>query len=198
MNIRTTRLAFAVAALIPGTAALAQETTAETFPFEAYLSGAQEVVPADAPTTPSPGVVTAATGEFQMAVAEDLSSARFELIATITGATQAHLHCGRAGENGPVVVPLMQPTEGTDLNGTPMTGMITNAQIVASAEGCTEAIGRPVRNVASLAAAAFEGLIYANVHTVTNPGGEIRGQLVPDGEEEGDDVLTPTPAASGR
>jgi hypothetical protein len=198
MNIRTTRLAFVVASSVAATATLAQEVAEDTFPFEAYLSGAQEVVPPDAPTTPSPGVVTPATGAFRMAVDEDLSSATFQLTATIVGATQAHLHCGRAGENGPVVVPLMQPSEGTDLNGTPMEAKITNAELVASAEGCTAAIGRPVRNVASLVAAAFEGLIYANVHTVTNPAGEIRGQLVPGGDDTVEPPPTPPPSGRGR
>lgn len=191
MNTRATCLASAAAGLIVATPTLAQETP-DTFPFEAYLSGAQEVVPADAPTTPSPGVVSTGTGEFEMEVAQDLSSITFTLTATITGATQAHLHCGRAGENGPVVVPLMTPSEqGTDATGNALgEGTITNATIVATAEGCEEAIGRPVRNVASLAAAALDGLIYANVHTLTNPGGEIRGQVISGGDE---DEGAPTP-----
>ena len=43
---------------------------------------------------------------------------------------------------------------------------------------CVPAIGRPVNNIASLAFAARNGLIYANVHTVANPPGEVRGQLL--------------------
>ena len=44
-----------------------------------------------------------------------------------------------------------------------------------------------VRNIASLTAAAFEGLVYANVHTVENPAGEVRGQLIPTSSDKADD-----------
>lgn len=200
MNARATSVASALAGLIVAAPALAQDTPdTETFPFEAYLSGAQEPTPPDAPTTPSPGVVTTGAGEFEMEVAQDLSSIEFTLTATITGATQAHLHCGRAGENGPIVVPLMPPSEqGIDAtDAAPLgEGTITNETLVATAESCEEVIGRPVRNVASLAAAALEGLIYANVHTVTNPAGEIRGQLIPGGGE--DEETPPTPPSTKR
>jgi hypothetical protein len=56
------------------------------------------------------------------------------------------------------------------------TGTLTNADIAAV--DCVTPIGRPVNNIASLAFAARDGLIYANVHTVANSGGEIRGQLL--------------------
>jgi hypothetical protein len=35
----------------------------------------------------------------------------------------------------------------------------------------------PVNNVASLHAAMLDGCIYANVRTLMNPGGGIRGQV---------------------
>lgn len=201
MNVRATSAASALAGLIVAAPALAQDTPdTETFPFEAYLSGAQEPTPPDAPTTPSPGVVSTGSGEFNMQVAQDLSSINFTLTATITGATQAHLHCGRPGENGPVVVPLMTPNDqGMDVSDAMLgQGEITNATIVATAEGCQDAIGRPVRNVASLAAAALEGLIYANVHTVANPAGEIRGQLISGGDEEEEIPPPTTPPSTKR
>ena len=37
--------------------------------------------------------------------------------------------------------------------------------------------GMLVNNVASLAAAMMEGVLYVNVHTSTNGGGEVRGQF---------------------
>jgi hypothetical protein len=43
---------------------------------------------------------------------------------------------------------------------------------------CVPNIGRPVNNLAALAFAMRDGLIYANVHTTNFPGGEIRGQML--------------------
>jgi hypothetical protein len=43
---------------------------------------------------------------------------------------------------------------------------------------CPALRGRPINNIASLAFAMRDGLIYANVHTVANTGGEVRGQLL--------------------
>ena len=40
---------------------------------------------------------------------------------------------------------------------------------------CPALIGRPVNNIASLAFAMRDGLIYANVHTVAHSGGEVGG-----------------------
>jgi hypothetical protein len=39
-------------------------------------------------------------------------------------------------------------------------------------------VGRPVNNIAALAFAKRDGLIYVNLHTPTQPAGEVRGQLV--------------------
>lgn len=78
---------------------------------------------------------------------------------TLTGTTSAitgiHLHRGREGENGDVVLDLT-----SSLNG----------NIVASA---TRLSNLP----SALVAAALNGELYVAVHTMTNPGGELRGQL---------------------
>lgn len=181
MNTRASYLILAVSSLLPWSASNAQDEDVVTFDLYADLSGAQEVTPPDAPTTPSPGVTTEATGDVIVSVAEDLSSFAFKLnVSNGTGVTQAHLHCGRPGQNGPVVV-FLSPlnAQGQDVNGLLAEGTRTNANIEAGAEACEALIGRPVRNVASLTAAAFEGLIYSNVHTLANPAGEVRGQLIP-------------------
>lgn len=190
MNMRANYLILAASSLLPWSASNGQDREVVTFDLGARLSGAQEVTPPDTPTTPSPGVTTETTGDVQVRVAEDLSSFAFVLnVDNGSGVTQAHLHCGRPGENGPVVV-FLSPlnAEGQDVNGMLAEGTRTNQHIEAGAEACEELIGRPVRNIASLTAAAFDGLIYANVHTATNPAGEVRGQLVPadsdDSEEQ--------------
>jgi hypothetical protein len=179
MNTRRILIAAAVSLLLPGSALLAQENS-DTFNFGATLSGAQEPVPADAPATPSLGVSTQMTGTLEMAVLPDLSSLTFRLVVQKgVKVTASHLHCGRPGENGPIIVPLSTPSqEGQDVSGVLAEGTIRSENIDAGATACEQLIGRPVRNIASLTAAAVLGLIYANVHTVANPSGEIRGQLI--------------------
>jgi hypothetical protein len=85
------------------------------------------------------------------------------LHANVTGvddATQAHIHEAYAGRNGAVIVPLTK--DSADATHWSATGsQISEAQY------------------ASLA----KGKLYVNVHTPANPGGEIRGQLIPPGVE---------------
>mmetsp|Transcript_18106 Transcript_18106/g.34466 ORF Transcript_18106/g.34466 Transcript_18106/m.34466 type:complete len:179 (-) Transcript_18106:179-715(-) len=73
----------------------------------------------------------------------------------------AHLHCGAAGANGPVVVNLTPFYKDGKIYGT-----ITNAEI---AGGCAI-------NVAQLKSAMTNGQIYLNVHTDEFKAGELRGQ----------------------
>jgi len=69
-------------------------------------------------------------------------------------ATAAHIHAGAVGVNGPVIVPLA---------GGPTTWSGTSAPLSAA-------------DVAALRA----GDTYINVHTAAFPGGEVRGQVVPE------------------
>lgn len=184
MNIRRTVIT-AVAAVLAGGVAGADgrhDDDGGRLSFRASLSGAQEVTPPGAPTTPSLGVATDATAQIRVRFARDLSSFRFILpVQNGRQITQAHLHCGRPGQNGPVVVFLfpLNPS-GVDVDGVLSDGSRTSADIIAGAANCETAIGRPVRDIASLAFAARDGLVYANVHTVTNGAGEVRGQLIAD------------------
>jgi len=179
MNKSIVFLSVAITFLLSGPAAMAQQKD-PTFEFGATLSGAQEPVPADAPSTPSPGVTTQANGTFKIHVQPDLSSLTFTLtVQNGTAVTASHIHCGRPGENGPVVVPLSPPNPaGQNVNGVLAEGTIRSENIDPGALQCEQLIGRPVRNIASLTAAAVLGLIYVNVHTIANPTGEIRGQLI--------------------
>lgn len=188
MSRRATRVMTLVTAtgLLCSGAALAQEDDDDGFEFEGRLSGAQEPVPPDEPATPSPGIETAASGNIVVVFAPDLSSFNFQLtVRNATGVTASHLHCAPPGVNGPIVVFLSEPSEeGQDVNGVLAEGTRTNANIEEGAAECEELIGRPIRNIASLAAAAAAGLVYANVHTTANPAGEIRGQLILDGDDD--------------
>jgi len=125
------------------------------------------------------GVESTTSGNIAVTFSRDLSSLEFRLaVNNGVGVTAAHFHCGRAGQNGPVVVFLFASDSGIDVGGVLADGTLTNADFVATAADCDAAIGRPVNNIASLAFAARDGLIYANVHTVAFPAGEIRGQLL--------------------
>jgi hypothetical protein len=95
--------------------------------------------------------------------------------------TQAHLHCGAAGQNGPVVVFLFGFIPGGfDVDGQIARFTLTDANVAAVGADCVPTIGMEINNLADLLDATRDGLIYANVHTVANPGGEIRGQLAED------------------
>ncbi len=131
--------------------------------FEAELEGAQEV----------PAVITDTTGEIEVEFNEALTEAKFELeVSDGEAITQAHLHCAAAGANGPVVAFLWGfITGGFDVDGDLAEFTLTDANIVNNACGAM---------IADLALAMEVGNIYANVHSVANPGGEVRGQLLED------------------
>jgi thiosulfate dehydrogenase len=138
--------------------------------FRAVLSSAQEV--------PAPeGEVTITAGEILVMFSEDFSSAQVELRVEPSAAVAgAHFHCNRAGLNGPVAFGLVSPGNlafAEDI----AAGTLTNADFTGT--DCVEQIGRPVNNIAALAFAMQDGLVYANIHTENNPSGEIRGQLTP-------------------
>lgn len=150
--------------------ALAQGDLPDTKQIRTVLTGAQEV----------PEVAGAGLGTLTLQFDEGFTQAAFSLNITGTNPiVAAHLHCGRAGENGPIVVTLFGP----DPNGVPPAGplaqgAVINANIVDPAGD--PACGVPLNNVASLFAAIRQGWIYTNVHSTVNPEGEIRGQVFAD------------------
>jgi len=138
--------------------------------FEARLSGAQEV----------PEANTSATGNIEAKFDKAFTNVRVNLRIKnpVGGFFAAHFHCGRPGANGPVVIGL---TPGPLIfDGERIRGTLTNADF--SGANCVPVVGRLVNNIAALAFAMRDGLIYADVHSAAFPGGEIRGQML-----EGDD-----------
>ena len=140
----------------------------------ARLSGAQEVVFDQGVFVPG-GRATDAAGRIVARFDAALSKVTVNLrIDNLTGSfAAAHFHCGRAGENGPVVFGLVNPGP-LSFDGHRIRGTLTNADF--SGADCTPIIGRPVNNIAALKFAILEGLIYVNVHSTVFPPGEIRGQ----------------------
>jgi hypothetical protein len=136
------------------------------FNFVAPLSGDEEVPPVD----------TNATGlaRFQLYDEEEFD---FTLIvANIEGITQAHIHCGGVGVNGPVVVFLFRlDPAGVTVNGILSEGTITADDVIPRPDS-PECPGG-VANFVDLIAKMRSGETYANVHTLDNAGGEIRGQI---------------------
>jgi hypothetical protein len=101
------------------------------------------------------------------------------ITANIFDVAQAHIHCGAAGVNGPVVVFLYPDAP-------PPVLISGRSQGVLNEGTATEAnlIPRPDSPQCPGGIADFEQLIakmragetYTNVHTSANAGGEIRGQ----------------------
>ena len=184
------KFARGILALGTGVAFLAAPSIAfgDDLQFGADLSGAQEVSPA-----PPGGVVTAATGEIKVEFDEGLTEVKVELVveglAAVNLATRAHFHCALAGVNGPIVFGIVDPGPvdcvPADLAAGDLECTLTNADFTGA--DCVPTIGRPVNNIAALAFAMRDGLIYANVHTPDNGPGEIRGQLLEADDDEDDD-----------
>jgi hypothetical protein len=108
-------------------------------------------------------------------------------VTNITDATAAHIHLGAAGQNGPVIVPLFTgPQKSGSFTGVLAQGTITEKDLTGPMAG---------KSFTDLAGAVLAGQTYANVHTVANPNGEIRGQIVLSAGGAGSS--TTTPAAGG-
>ena len=99
------------------------------------------------------------------------------------GFTRLHLHCNVAGANGPIAIGLIDTiapandnSDVISLAGHRISGTLTNADFPET-DVCVDAVGRPINNIVSLAAAIDAGLVYWNLHTTAFPPGELRGQV---------------------
>lgn len=189
MNIMETRLhtytrpaigfALTAAALLlfgAGSALAAHQADNGEFVYGADLTGGAEV----------PAIMTDTTGSFSTLVSEDQTEMTFELeIEDGEAIVAAHLHCGVAGENGPVVGFLsgMIPG-GFDVDGTLAAFTFTDANIIDA--DCPTAI----TDVESLATAMGAGEVYVNVHNIAHPSGVVRGQVMPIPQTE-EEPMTP-------
>ncbi|GAP63268.1 hypothetical protein ARMA_1691 [Ardenticatena maritima] len=133
----------------------------QAFFFSANLRGANEVPP----------VSTDTLGRARFRLSQDETSLRYRvLVRDLVDGTAAHIHCGAPGVNGPVGATLF--------SGGPVSitfGVLTQGILTAPDPGN----GCGWLTLADMVAAMRAGDTYVNVHTLANPGGEIRGQIVP-------------------
>lgn len=167
----------AVAAPLVGMQVTAEDRHGRDDHVRATLVGRQEV----------PIVSTVARGRFEATIAEDESSLEWTLMydglqGTIT---QAHIHIAQRNVNGGIVIWLCQTAAATApaaagtvaqcpqsaTGSTTLSGTVTSANVVAVA---TQQFGGDLGEVID---AIRDGFAYANVHTNPSAGGEIRGQL---------------------
>ena len=128
--------------------------------FDAKLIGKNEVPPKD----------TKATGTATFNVI-GINSLSYEVnVKDMQMVTAAHIHQGKAGQNGPVLVTLFNnPTPSAMTNGLLAKGTIVNTNLEGPLAG---------KQITDLISMIKSGGTYANVHTTANPMGEIRGQIV--------------------
>lgn len=160
----------------------------------AHLSGDEEVFTPAAPGGPTPAD-SHAQGQAIFQIATDKLSFDYKLIASnIENITQAHIHCGAAGVNGPIIVWLYpSPTATTALpggggrhDGVLAEGTVTAPDVrpVPSSPQCPGGVA----TFADVLEKIRTGNAYVNVHTNDGvapantgpgdfPGGEIRGQI---------------------
>lgn len=155
--------------------------------FATGLSGYNETPS----TLNSPG-----SGSFVARISKDESSISYTLTYADLPTTviQAHIHFGRPGLNGGVVLFLCN-TSGTPPGTVPapptcpatsgtVSGTLTAADVIAVAG---QGIDAGAAGFAEMVNALRNGSAYANVHTMQRPGGEIRGPLGAGDDDEEDD-----------
>ena len=127
--------------------------------FDAKLTGKDEV----------PSKDTKVTGIAGFNVIDNNTISYTVNVTDIQKVTESHIHQGKAGVNGPVVVTLFK----TDKPSATTSGTLTKGNITsANLEG--PLAGKKITDLISL---IKSGNAYVNVHTEANPKGEIRGQL---------------------
>ncbi len=124
--------------------------------FMTKLSGQDEVPPTNSQATGNAEFTPMGT-----------DSVMYSVNATnLQDATAGHIHIGRPGENGPVVVTLFKYD--SSMNQVSESGSITADKLEGPMAG---------KQLSDLTTAMSNGGAYVNIHTEQNPNGEIRGQI---------------------
>ena len=128
--------------------------------FEADLSGEAEVPPVETDTS----------GEATFRADRRWTRINYTIrLRDIEGVTQAHIHIGPEGANGPVATFLFGPSDPVDVRrGRLVRGTLTADNLVG------DFAGQPL---SALLVEMQAGNAYVNVHTTAVPSGEVRGQI---------------------
>jgi hypothetical protein len=182
MKLKTT-LALGIFPLAAAQPALADDDHG----FNAHLVGFKEV----------PSISTGASGEFKAQVNNNETAIDWELSYKDLegGVQQAHIHFAQRGVNGGITVFLCTNLGNgpTGIQGCPaapatITGTIMAADVSPNipATEMARTQGINTGEFDELLRAIRAGATYANVHSTTWPGGEVRGQIRPGGRHDPD------------
>ena len=131
--------------------------------YVAELSAANEV----------PANTSTAAGRVVLLINEDGTGAEYsvEIDGLSAGIQGGHFHRAPSGANGPIVLSFFFNSAGVATNG--VTPGTTDLEI-------NKAIARTITKTQldAILSDLRAGNLYANVHTPTRPGGEVRGQLI--------------------
>ena len=128
--------------------------------FTASMSGINEV----------PSVDTKATGQTTFRTVNNDTTIKYKVnITGFSDATGAHIHMGKAGANGDIIVDLLKDSKKNPTKlGMAIRGNITDSSLSGPMKGKT---------LADLVSAIKNGDTHVNVYTPSHPDGEIRGQI---------------------
>ena len=140
-----------------------------------------------------PSLSTTGTGRFRARIRNNPTRIEYELsYSGLEGGavSQAHIHFAQTSVNGGISAwlcegTLASPSASTPAcpaDGVPVTGTITSVEVIGPTGQ-----GIPAGAINELIAAMRAGFAYANVHTSTFGGGEIRGQIRGGGGDNDDD-----------
>ena len=155
-------LGLAISLSVLLTVSVVEQIHAAKYPYDAPLSGQEEV----------PAVQTSATGEGEFTVPANGTMKYRVNVTGISNASAAHIHMAKAGENGEIIADLLNTPTSKDKDtayGMIFRGNLSDSSLKGPMQGKT---------LDDLAAAMDSGDVYVNVHTAQNPDGEIRGQVV--------------------
>jgi CHRD domain len=148
----------------------------------------------------APPVATQATGSFTATLSSDGSTLNYTVTYKNLNAQVlfSHIHFGFTKEVGGVMVFLCGPAAGAaggppagfpnppacpDTTSGTVTGTVTVANVVGpNGQGIT-----PAADFAKVVQAMREGAAYVNVHSTRSPGGEIRGPVVVQRDDDDDE-----------